>query len=323
MLAHKKFSVIIADYGTLQRTEKFIEDFYNACEPVDNVAFIVVDNFDKTNLPVYQMKFTKNYSKIESFSKWNHKSYQIYKGNIEKCDVYLIRTGENLGYAKANNIGTLFAMEVLQTSYLIFSNNDILFPEKIKLEKFIKKFIEDKQRFVIGPKIKELTGDFQSPAQRMSPYLCFFGMYLRFFTMGKVSSAHILSVIPDAISGNYFKVKGCFIVVEAQKFRSVGMFDEATFLYFEEDILSERGLAKGYTCYFYNELSVIHEGGMTTKKKIVPIKVKEIGFRSAVYYFKTYRHVNRFILFLAKWNFYLIYRPVYTLFRPLWEAMKI
>ncbi len=322
MSIHKNFSVIIVDYGTLQRTEKFIEDFYDACESADDVTFIVVDNFDKDDLPVYQMKFAKNYSQIESFSKWNHTSFRVYKGNIEKCNVYLIKTGKNLGYAKANNIGTLFAIEILQTAYLIFSNNDILFPEKIKLEKFIEIFAEDKQRFVIGPKIKESTGVSQSPAQRMNPYLWFFGMYLKVLTMGKISSTYILSAIPNATSGNYFKVKGCFIVVEAKKFYSVGMFDEATFLYFEEDILGERGLSKGYTCYFCNELSVIHEGEMTTKKKFVPIKVKEIGFRSALYYFKTYRHLNKIVLFLAKWNFYLIYRPLYVLFRPLWEAIK-
>lgn len=50
------------------------------------------------------------------------------------------------------------------------------------------------------------------------------------------------------------------------------MFDENTFLYCEENILSERFMSKGYITLYDPTFVIIHEEGNATSKSIIMIK---------------------------------------------------
>ena len=119
-------------------------------------------------------------------------------------------------------------------------------------------------------------------------------------------------VSPDSAfkQGIVHHVSGAFMMTKISLFKQVGMFDENTFLYNEEDILSERGRIKGLKFYFSATVTVIHERGGTTSQVFSTLEQQKIGFRSAVYYYKSYCNTSNGILLLAKLNFFCIFAPL-------------
>ena len=87
------------------------------------------------------------------------------------------------------------------------------------------------------------------------------------------------------------------MLVDACSFMEVGMFDEETFLYYEEPILAERLLKIKKRMYFASDVEIVHfEGGSTKRNK----KRDKIEMDSCVYYMKQYKHVPEWVLWLLK-----------------------
>ena len=113
----------------------------------------------------------------------------------------------------------------------------------------------------------------------------------------------------DGKSKFCYWVSGCFFVTRAEVFESVNGFDENTFLYAEEMILSERYARRKYKVFFDNDFTIIHEGGATVRKTKTPLDIMEIKFNSLCYYHKIYRNTSCFIINVAESNF-KIYKVV-------------
>ena len=89
------------------------------------------------------------------------------------------------------------------------------------------------------------------------------------------------------------------------------MYDENTFLYYEEHIISERIRHRGYNCYYINDSSgIVHEHAVTTKKFLKNFKGDNISFKSRIYYVKNYRNCNNIIILLAIINYWLVFMPL-------------
>jgi len=220
----------------------------------------------------------------------------------------------NLGFAKGNNIGALYAKKV-HANYVLFSNNDIKFLEKISLKKVANSFIKMDKTFIVGPRIVSEDGICSGPYYKPHIFSYLFLQQIdlafqRIFNKNKNKS------------GFYYSVHGCFFFVDLHRFCDVGMFDEHTFLYREEEILSARGLLKGYNVYYTDAFKVIHEGSGTIKNNVDVIKIKKQMFSSAVYYFSTYRNASWVTIGLAKLCFEYIYIPFYLVTKDGWELVK-
>ena len=83
--------------------------------------------------------------------------------NVKDSKHYVISNPENSGFAKGNNIGARFALKVLKSEYLLFSNNDIKFLDADVVEKLVHKFEQLPKAGIIGPKVIGLDGKLQSP----------------------------------------------------------------------------------------------------------------------------------------------------------------
>lgn len=298
-----QYSVVIVDYGTLLRTLQFIEDFKRICTDADDVFFIIVDNYDHNDAELKRKEagFTKQ---SNSYLGWHGKSFSVY--NQE--NIYLISVQKNVGYAKANNIGALFSHDVINAQFTIFSNNDILFPEQFSLKYFTDIFLKEKDCFVLGPEVIGVDNKRQGPVQINDRV---FDLLIQPYSIFKlfIKPTRTLA-LPNFTYGPVHHVVGCFMIVELSKFIDVGMFDEHTFLYFEENILSERGKSKGL-CFFYDsKIKIIHEGGGTIRKKVPSIKQEKLFFKSAYYYCQVYRKTKKNVLLLAKLNFKYFYIPL-------------
>ena len=89
------------------------------------------------------------------------------------------------------------------------------------------------------------------------------------------------------------------------------MFDENTFMYAEEMILSERLKRHGYQVYFCNDIEVIHAHGDSVNKVEDRSEPVKWSHESISYYFGKYRGTSEVVLFLGRLtcNLYLfIYR---------------
>lgn len=161
------------------------------------------------------------------------------------CSIILVKSPHNGGFAKGNNLGAKVAQIVFKPEYLLFTNNDILFPEQIDINQLVRHLYESSNIAIVGPKILGLNGKPQSPARQVDiwhrwiyPMLFWpFGYYLK--SIGKITQKSG-DTIPNAVSGTVYRVMGSFMLCHSQRFFECGMFDENTFLYGEEMILSER-----------------------------------------------------------------------------------
>lgn len=217
--------------------------------------------------------------------------------SIEKSKGYMIWSQENLGYAKGNNKGVQFLNRIGEFSHYLFSNDDIEIKQPDTIEVLVRKMVELRNVGAIGPRVLGLDGRDQSPHDSyISPYrLIGWRLFPFLRKKSETPTENTLSFKPN--SRFTYWVQGSFMLVDASVFCQVGMFDEHTFLYFEEPILAERLLAIGKKMYFYSEVEILHyEGGSTKRNK----RRENIENESKYYYFWKYKGVNRVILFLLK-----------------------
>lgn len=128
------FCFIILHYKNIKDTLECISSIHNL-KNQKNIRIVVVDNNTTT---VKQEKILK-----------------------EKCNIF-IRLPENVGFAKANNIGCANAIKKFHPDFLIVINNDIVIYELDLLEK-IKKDYSDYHFDMLGPKILTNGGESVNP----------------------------------------------------------------------------------------------------------------------------------------------------------------
>lgn len=297
-MKNKKFSVIIIDYKSIKRTLVYIDEFCKYCNEYHDINFIIVDNFEKRNGKEI-MEYYNVCNKIV-FQLKNNKFIDVYYRTSD-ISLYILHVRENVGYAKGNNLGAIFAKEFLNSNYVIFSNNDIKFLQNFTLNTFENDFLKKKSIFAVGPTVIGIDGVLQSPARLLGfwdgiivPY-SFFKLFNRFYKKNRY---------------NDFFLSGCFFVVDLEKFFDIGMFDENTFLYWEEAILKERGRQFQYRLYYDSGIKIIHEGGGVTLANNSSLQLVILYFESAYYYFKVYKNINRVALYIARINFYMVYVPL-------------
>lgn len=313
------FSLVVVDYNSINRTLEFINSFI---ESTSNNKFqiILVDNYIKDDESITRTVknikrwwieseslsvnefFYDNKDSLEmmSFLTGRFPIFQFRKNNIDL--LYAVPLN-NLGYAKGNNLGALLDRYFFHSKYLIISNNDIEFPQQVKIEEFEKIFKTNKDIAVIGPKVIGLDGEPQSPHKKISA----FSQLILYHWVKGWPFKKKLDYDYTNESKVVYRVMGSFMLVDSDAFFRVGGFDPHTFLFAEEPILSEKLLKIGKRCYFFNDLTVVHAHGVSVKKNNSVIKAETMSFESNYYYFKNYRNTSKGLLVLSKVNF-VIYK---------------
>jgi len=215
---------------------------------------------------------------------------------------------ENRGYAFGNNYGAKYLRERYQPEYFLFTNNDIRFESDDLAESLVSCLEKHPEAAVIGPEVIGLDGCRQSPEPYLGLWKRYVWMYLSspFITRKDKEERFLLSYPQKAQEGLHYKLSGSFLIAESESFFRAGMFDEATFLYAEENILSERLKAIGKGMYFFPSVRIIHEHGKTTEKSFSARKRAMMQYRSMAYYYQQYRGYNRFACLLVG----LVYRLI-------------
>jgi GT2 family glycosyltransferase len=215
---------------------------------------------------------------------------------------YLIWDEENIGYSRGNNKGVRFLNTIGTFTHYLFSNDDIKIIDVNILHILVNCIDKHKEAACVGPRVVGLNGQDQSPHDiYISPYRLIAWKLLPFLRRRKSKTEGFTDQsIP--FSRYTYWVCGAFMLVDAQCFLKVGMFDEATFLYFEEVILSERLAKIKKKMYYESSVQVIHyEGGSSEKSTQIKRKHEK---ESRTYYYKKYKHIKSLIVYICN----LIYR---------------
>jgi GT2 family glycosyltransferase len=207
-----KKTLIILNYNDAERTSGLVQKVRDY-KALDNI--VVVDNASDDG------------------------SYELLAGEADE-KVHVIRREDNGGYAKGNNSGALYALKHFSPDIIFFANPDVFFTEDT-VSAMIKAIDENPFFAGVAPLVEQgynvwnLPG---FPGVLESLFLILFNLDKRRIRMKLERSRNELEEAGV--------IEGSFFAVDARKFKEVQGFDERTFLYSEEAILSRRFRAHGY-----------------------------------------------------------------------------
>lgn len=204
----------------------------------------------------------------------------------------LIRTGRNLGYGRANNLG----LKSAAGRYLLILNPDaILQPGALPA---LLTFAERRQRAgIVAPRLLNQDGSVQAGAFRFpSLTMAAIDLFpLPHWMPGRVRS----QLSKSALNGRYvieqeannpFRIDhplGACMLLRREAYTQCGGFDPQIFMYSEEIDLALRYRQAGWECWQVPAARAVHLGGASTKQ--LPGEMMLELWRSRLYFYRKHR----------------------------------
>lgn len=201
--------------------------------------------------------------------------------------VKLIKSKENLGYARGNNL-LIESAKADGCNYVIIANNDIVFKENA-IDTLVSE-IKESGAFIVSPKILSPDGRQQISVKKIKPtfkeHILFSNYIIGHFVSKKKTKEYFKKTAAKDRAEIYWMSGSCFIA-DIKQFEKVGYFDPNTFLFFEEYIIAEKAMQNGLKIIFNPEAEVIHYHGASMGKK-ANLFTRTESFKSEVYMFSNY-----------------------------------
>lgn len=200
---------------------------------------------------------------------------EIYDEYANKEKIYFLRSEENLGFAKGNNIGYRFAKEDLNADIIILANNDLVFEQSDFIYE-LKKVYNDTFFDVAGPNIISLVdGKNQNPVNVMYNGLSDVKkrifkdsvlLFLSYLNLDKVFQKLLAKEIPEVTykKGMNFQLHGACMIFANRYLKNYDGLCEKTFMYGEENILKYIVMRDNMNMAFHDNLTVYHKEGSST-----------------------------------------------------------
>ncbi len=170
--------------------------------------------------------------------------------------VTVIENGENLGFARANNIGITRS----KGRFVCLSNSDILVGKGC-LAKMIAYLESHPEVGLVGPKILYPDLSLQNSCRRFpnlwTRFLLALGADNAFRGSRWLYGEHMAWFDHDR-TVDTDNVMGCFMLVRRQAIEEVGLLDERFFIYSEEVDWCKRMWKAGWRVAFFHEAEVVH-----------------------------------------------------------------
>ena len=217
-------------------------------------------------------------------------------------DLFVLHVEENLGYARGNNLGVDYLLRRFpEIDSFLITNDDIQFISSNVVDKLTEKISSFSDVAVIGPRIVNLRDEEQLP-ELTPPSI---GWEIRRNILLPILGKHLKGRMQEKVESGYvFRLEGCFMLVRKDDFLACGKFDERTFLYREEAILSERLRAIGKRMYYDDSVMIRHFVGNTTSKKAPNLLLLECELFGQRLYFGEYAKssvVMMGLLLVSQW----------------------
>ncbi|MBO9131522.1 glycosyltransferase family 2 protein [Bacillus sp. 165] len=205
-----------------------------------------------------------------------------------EIDMELLETNANLGYARGNNVGIRKAIKD-GCEYIAVLNNDAELEEPI-FNRMIKVFKENADAGIVTLKILNPDHTVQRWCARTKPRIShrfiIYSPLNRLFRKSSFYKNHFVDITDKKNLMELELFSGAAFMIDARLMDEIGLFDENTFLYEEEIILTEKISRKNKKIYLDPTIYVVHQSGQSTKK------IGLLKYRSSVeserYYLENY-----------------------------------
>lgn len=228
-------SVIVVSWNAKKYLEQCIQSFLN-CPELNAVEIIVVDNASSDGSP----EFIK----------------QNYPG------VKLICNADNLGFARANNIGIKHS----QGKYLFLINSDVVvYPNCI--ESMVDYMERHPEIGLLGPRI---VGTDHKVQRSCMGYPSLWNTFCRavlldgIFPHVKLFSGFLMKYWAHDSIKEVDVINGCFWSVRRRAIEEVGLLDEDFFMYAEDIDWCKRFNSAGWKVVYFPLAEALHYGGASS-----------------------------------------------------------
>ena len=234
---------------------------------------------------------------VDNNSDKDEESYIFLDKLLEQNNVTVIKSEENLGFAKANNIG----MELAKGRNFLILNPDVTFHNNVI--KILSDYLDNNETVgMVGPKVLNPNGSFQQPCLRGKPYpkdtlFHLIGLAKAFPKCEALNGYALWHLNRDEIN-ECGALSGCCMMLKKSLFDEIGGMDEQFFMYQEETDWGLRTANAGKKTDDNPNAIVTHVGGATTKA--VQVKAIWIFTQSMMKFFK--KHF---------WNDYNIFQKAF------------
>lgn len=192
-------------------------------------------------------------------------------------------------FSSGLNVGAKCLIKKVGKCNIIFSNSDIIIKGEEDLKLLSSNINGD--IVVVGPVIEEhgnLNRGWKLPSTN-TEILLNLPLISRYFRKKRLyyEENHYNNIISyvDVVSG-------CFFMVNSEFLTQMNFFDENTFLYYEEQILSKMVKDLGKKVVIDNRVKIIHDHSVSIDKSIKRIQKHKILKSSQRYYIKKYQKSN-------------------------------
>lgn len=253
-----RFVFLILHYKVINETQKCIKSILDL--DYSDVKIVIVDN--------------------GSCNGTGEKLEKMYQDNK---NIKVIISEKNLGFAKGNNLGFVYAKKYLKADFIIMANNDIIFNQK-DFCKIVEELYEDTNFSVMGPRVIMPDGKsstYSLKLKKIKHQIVFMAyLYLRYFlaliyldyiqlflkriiTKRKEMSKEYdpMTVKKDVI------LYGCCLVFSREYIEKFDGIDERTFLYCEEELLYIRLKKNKLVSFYLPQAQVIHNHSVSIKNE--------------------------------------------------------
>ncbi len=198
--------------------------------------------------------------------------------------VKLIRSGENLGFSRGNNVG----IRQCQGRYIALVNPDVIvFPGCLDA---LADFLDQNPKVGnVGPRVFEPDMSQQSTCRRFptlwNNFCSATGLATKFKNSRFFAGEHMF-YFPHDRTMKVDVLVGCFSFIRRETFDAVGLLDEKLFMYGDDVDWCRRCWKAGWEVVFFPGAQAIHDRGKTTAH--YPVRFALAQQRSVLYYWSKY-----------------------------------
>lgn len=210
----------------------------------------------KVDYPDFQIVLVDNGSvnqSVKEIRQWARGHEEL----LVKRKFIILENKENSGFARGNNLGIRYALSHFNSEYILVLNNDTVV-EPDFIGPLIGVFAAHPRAALVAPKVREKIRRWQGHLfKRVNflTYLLFFTPLRRIIWRTPFAVEHYLDKYSMPIK--LYAVAGCCLLFKAEHLKKIGLFDERTFLGWEEYIIAEKLVKLGLETYLAPK-SVIH-----------------------------------------------------------------